>query len=180
MLKLEDTQIRPLEISDLDNLMTWINDPDVVGRYAYFTEEITREEEKKWLQSKLNNDTDYFYAIENEEGVYLGNVAIEKIHWPAKHGDLSITIGKKQERGKGHGYRAISLILKIAFEKLNLHKVQLLVAEDNARGLHLYEKCGFIQEGFLRDHYVILGNYINMYAMSILEDEYFEKINEPE
>ncbi|MBD3341242.1 MAG: GNAT family N-acetyltransferase, partial [Candidatus Lokiarchaeota archaeon] len=46
-------------------------------------------------------------------------------------------------------YRAINLILDRAFNQLKLHKVYLLVAEDNDIAKHLYKKCGFLEEGFL-------------------------------
>ncbi|MHA1293800.1 MAG: GNAT family N-acetyltransferase [Promethearchaeota archaeon] len=175
ILIFEETKIRPLKISDLDNLMTWINDPEIVGRYAYFSKPFTREEEAVWLKYKINSDVDFFYAIENKNEEYLGNVAIEKIHWPSKHGMLSITIGNKKERGKGHGQRAIKLILDRAFNEYRLHKVYLYVAEDNIIGRHIYEKIGFIVEGNLRDHYIINGKYVNMYFMSILENEFKEE-----
>lgn len=176
MIIFKETSIRPLTLEDLENLMTWVNDPEVVGRYAYFTKPFTKEEEALWLKEKISNDVDYFYAIENDEGIYLGNVAIEQIHWPSKHGALSITIGNKAERNKGHGTRAIILLLDKAFNEQHLHKVFLHVAVDNHQGIHIYEKVGFSIEGDLRDHYIIGGKYVNMYFMSILEHE-FRKIH---
>ena len=172
MLDYNKTKIRPLTLDDLDNIMTWVNDPDVIGRYAYFTKPISREEEDKWLKSKLESKVDLFYAIENADGIYLGNCAIEKIHWPAKHGSLSITMGNKEERGKGHGFRAINLLLDQAFNEHALHKVYLLVAVDNQRGMSLFKKCGFKEEGRFKDHYIINGDYIDMFAMRILDNEF--------
>jgi len=179
MLEYKGTRIRPLRMDDLDNIMSWVNDKEVVGRYAYFTRPFTREEEAIWLEEKIKSKTDIFYAVENDKEQYLGNVAIEKIHWPAKHGRLSITIGNKQERGKGHGYRAINLLLDRAFNEHGLHKIYLIVAVDNSRSMHLFQKCGFTREGQLKDHYIINGKFIDMYIMRILDDE-FKKINEKE
>ena len=116
-----------------------------------------------------------FTSIQLGEAVRVKLVvalAIEKIHWPSKHGALSITISKKDERGKGHGTRAIKLILDRAFNEHKLHKVHLVVAENNDVGRYVYKKCGFIEEGKLRDHYIINGEYVDMYFMSILEDEF--------
>ena len=172
MLEYEETRIRPLKLDDIDNIMSWVNDPDVVGRYAYFTKPFTKEQELEWIELKVNSKTDFFYAIENAEGTYLGNCAIEKIHWPAKHGRLSITIGNKKERGKGHGYRAINLLLDRAFNEHRLHKIYLVVAVDNPRGIALFKKCGFIEEGVLKDHYIIDEEFVDMYMMRILESEF--------
>ena len=37
MLEYKGTRIRPLRMDDLDNIMSWVNDKEVVGRYAYFS-----------------------------------------------------------------------------------------------------------------------------------------------
>jgi len=177
MLEYKNTKIRPLKLNDLDNIMGWVNDPEIVGRYAYFTKPFSRKQEEEWLKQKISSKTDIFYAIENGSGIYLGNCAIEKIHWPAKHGRLSITIGNKKERGKGHGFRAINLLLDKAFNEHDLHKIYLVVAVDNPRGIQLFKKCGFVEEGLLKDHYVIDGKYVVMYTMRILKSE-FNKIKE--
>ncbi len=174
MLEYKKTKIRPLSMDDLDNIMQWINDPEVVGRYAYFTKPFTREKEALWLEQKINSKTDFFYVLENAEGAYLGNIAIEKIHWPAKHGRLSITIGNKKERGKGHGYRGINLILDQAFNEHRIHRIYLIVVKDNVRGKNLFKKCGFINEGLLREHYIINGRFIDMNIMGILADEFIK------
>jgi len=172
MLEYKKTKIRPLTLEDLDNIMTWVNDPEVIGRYAYFKEPISREKEAKWLKAKLESEVDLIYAIENADGIYLGNCAIEKIHWPAKHGRLSITIGNKKERGKGHGSRAINLLLDQAFNEHNLHRIYLIVAVDNQRGINLFKKCGFIEEGRLRDHYIINDNHVDMFIMGIIDNDF--------
>ena len=98
MLHYKETKIRELSESDLDSIMGWVNDPEVVGRYAYFKEPITRDQEACWLEAKVNSKTDFFYAIENAASEYVGNVAVEQIHWPSKNGRLSLTIGNKNER----------------------------------------------------------------------------------
>jgi RimJ/RimL family protein N-acetyltransferase len=174
MLKYKETKIRPLSLDDLDNIMTWVNDPEVVGRYAYFTKPFTREQEAEWLEQKINSKTDFFYAVENAEGIYLGNCGIEKIHWPAKHGRLSITIGNKKERGKGHGFRTVNLLLDRAFNEHGLHKIFLIVTIGNQRGVNLFKKCGFVEEGTLKDHYVIEGKFVDMYMMRILDEDFKE------
>ena len=163
------TRIRPITIDDLDHMMTWVNDPEVVGCYAYFTKPITREEEAVWLSQKIVSSTDFVYAIEDDDETYLGNVGLEAVHWPARNGRLSITIARKSLRGKGHGTRAIELALEQAFGEHGLHKVYLVVADDNEPNRRLYEKLGFQEEGHLVDHYIIDGEFVDMIQMYLLE-----------
>ena len=172
MIAYKQTKIRPIRIDDLDSIMTWVNDPEVVGRYAYFSKPFSKEAEAEWIEQKIASQTDFFYVIENEEGHYIGNCAIEKIHWPAKHGRLSITIGNKKERGKGHGFRAINLLLDNAFNEHGLHKIFLIVTVSNQRGINLFKKCGFVEEGLLKDHYIINGEFVDMFMMRIIDSEF--------
>ena len=37
--------------------------------------------------------------------------------------------------------------MRLAFDKMNLHRVWLNVYDFNARGIRCYEKCGFEREG---------------------------------
>jgi RimJ/RimL family protein N-acetyltransferase len=67
---------------------------------------------------------------------------------------FGITIGAKDEWGKGYGTETTVLMVRYAFETLNLNRVWLHVFEYNQRGLRTYDKIGFKREGVLRqDHY---------------------------
>ena len=67
---------------------------------------------------------------------------------------------------------AIGLMLEYAFMQLNLNRVFLQVHADNARAIHVYEKCGFRREGCLRAHFYRDGLYIDAVQMGILRGEW--------
>lgn len=75
---------------------------------------------------------------------------------------------------RGHGYTPVLLkkVLSYAFNTLQLHKVSLGVFDTNLRAKYIYEKFGFIQEGYFRDHVNVDNAYWGMYEMSILEHEW--------
>ncbi len=58
------------------------------------------------------------------------------------------------------------------FTILNLHKVYLLVSEDNHKALHLYQKLGFIKEGRLVQEFFINGKYCDAIRMYQLQQQY--------
>ncbi|MFH1637085.1 MAG: GNAT family protein [Candidatus Woesearchaeota archaeon] len=174
-----NVMLRPLNMGDLDNMMQWVNDSEIIGNFAVFNKKITREEEQKFLEKIIASENDRTFAIETEFGEYLGNVGINQIHWPSKNGRLAIIIGHKDQHGKGYGQSAIMEALRVAFEDYKLHKIWLIVFEENRKARHVYEKCGFKVEGILREEYWQKGEYHNMVRMSILEDEFY-KIKEDE
>lgn len=81
---------------------------------------------------------------------------------------MSILIADKEARGKGYGKSAIKQLLEIAFNQLKLHKVWLVVFEENEKARGLYRKCGFQEEGILKDEYFVKGKYHDMARMAII------------
>ena len=71
----------------------------------------------------------------------------------------------------------MELLLRIAFDGLNLHKVRLTAAAYNERGLRAYSRVGFREEGRLRDDRWLDGQYHDTVMMSILEAEWREEGN---
>ncbi len=166
-------RLRPLGMSDLGNIMHWVNDQEVVGNFANFKVPISRDEEQKFLEKILASETDRVFAIETESGEYLGNAGLHQIHWPSRVGRIAVIIGKKNYWNEGYAESAVEALLQLAFNQYNLHKVCGMVWEDNPKTRHLYfDKCGFTPEGVLRDEYFHQGRYHNIIRFSMLEDEY--------
>lgn len=66
----------------------------------------------------------------------------------------------------------INAVLDIAFNKFNLHRVDLGVFDFYEPAIVFYKKAGFIVEGSSRECRKINGEYWSLINMSILEDEY--------
>lgn len=168
----EPVRLRPLQMSDLDHVMTWVNDPDIVGNFSTFSHPISREEEARYLEKLLGSENDKVFAIESLEGQYIGNIGIHQIHWPSRLGRLAIIIGNRGHWGKGYAQSALRQVIAWGFNQANLHKIWLIYFETNEKARHIYTKMGFVQEGVLRDEYFHYGRYHNMIRMSLLEHEY--------
>jgi RimJ/RimL family protein N-acetyltransferase len=63
-------------------------------------------------------------------------------------------------------------MLHNAFEELNLNRVWLEVHDFNARAIACYRKCGFIEEGRLRQDRYRNGEYGDTIVMGLLRDEF--------
>jgi ribosomal-protein-alanine N-acetyltransferase len=59
--------------------------------------------------------------------------------------------------GKGYMSRGLELLLKEAFEVLNLHRLEANVQPENFASIHLVAKSGFVKEGFSRNYLRIGG-----------------------
>ncbi|QHT60921.1 GNAT family N-acetyltransferase [Paenibacillus lycopersici] len=81
---------------------------------------------------------------------------------------------------KGIGTEATTMVLRYAFARLRLHRVDLKVLEYNRRAIRCYEKCGFVIEGKEREGAFIEDRFETDIIMSILEQEYRAMAANPE
>ena len=165
------TRLRRIERSDIPTFVRWFGNPNV-RRFLVINRPISLAEEEKWFDRQLDNRNSELFGIETGEGKLIGNIALDDVNSTCRRAELGIVIGEPDYWGQGYGSDAIQTLLRFAFHELNLHRVQLWVYEDNARGIRAYEKCGFRHEGRMRDGIYRQGRYSDMLLMGILRDEF--------
>ena len=113
------------------------------------------------------------FAIETvSEGKCIGTVGLDEIHWAAGYAWAGIALGERDYMGRGYGTEAMQLLLRFAFDELNLHRVQLSAFEFNHRAIRSYEKCGFKHEGSERSSMSKEGQRWDLVNMGILQSEW--------
>jgi RimJ/RimL family protein N-acetyltransferase len=65
---------------------------------------------------------------------------------------------------------ALELVVRYAFQELNLHKIYLRVVSFNNRALQLYRTFGFAQEGVQRRHAFVRGRYHDVVLMGLIRN----------
>lgn len=130
---------------------------------------------KKWLEEDMEKETPSFFPFlihRLEDDCLIGDIALDGVRF--NHGDtfVGISIGDPQYWGKGYGTDAMRVILRYAFDELNLHRVSLDVFEYNPRAVRSYEKAGFKVEGRLRQTLNREGRRWDMIFMGILREEW--------
>lgn len=145
--------LMPLSHSDLNDIMKWVNDPEVVKNFQNFDRIITPEEEIEVITSLIESPYDKCFSIfRASDDAYIGQGSINQISWKNKLGRLSLFL-KPEFWGQGYAQEVIELLIKRAFDEFELHKLWLMVWATNEKALHLYQKCGFEIEGILKDEY---------------------------
>ena len=153
----------------INQCCTWINNSEYNHWVGHNQETIQIGSEREWVQSVVNSNKHAFCIVIKATGRAIGTCGIELLN----HGitaNLGIMIGEYQ--GEGYGTEAIKLLIKYAFEELNVHRVELDVAEDNIRAIKCYQKCGFKQCGIKHDWYYYHGEYHDRISMEILRQDY--------
>jgi RimJ/RimL family protein N-acetyltransferase len=177
MIRGAKSHLRALERDDLPHFVRWINDPDT-RRFMVIRYPLSMTEEEKWWEGFLSRENDHIFAIEAEDGTYIGNIGLHSIERENRRAMLGIIIGDKTRWGKGYGTDAIQAMLGWAFGYLNLNRVYLTVYAYNERALRCYQKCGFQYEGTMRKARYLDGRYYDELMMAILREEYLERQGE--
>lgn len=173
---LEGTQVtlRPREVTDLERAYTWINDREVTrylegGRYP-----ISRADERRWLEGHQVNGFEHGVglAIETKDGTHIGNIDLMRVRPEDRKAGLGIMIGERDYWSNGYGTDAIVVLLRFAFDEMNLHRVWLTVDACNERAVACYRKCGFQEEARLRQDRYTRGRYWDTLFMGILHTEF--------
>lgn len=171
--------LRALEPEDHLSLYEWRNDfniTDLLGGNRFY---VSKQREKEWVEAAIKEDKNNLRLAIclTENHCLIGLVNLTNIDHVNKKAEFSIIIGDKNQQGKGYGLFATQLMLKHAYEELNLHKVWLSVLQTNKNAQHIYQKIGFITDGILRQDVFKNNKYQNLIIMSMLKDEYESRNN---
>jgi RimJ/RimL family protein N-acetyltransferase len=164
--------LRPLEKEDAKIFLPWFNDPQVT-RYVVAYRPINLRAEEEFIDKALQDEHGLGLGIVIKgTDQLIGGTGLHHIDFRNRHASFGLTIGAKEEWGKGYGTEATRLMVQYAFETLNLNRVWLHVLEFNERGIRAYEKVGFQREGILRQAAFREGRYWNTIVMGILREEW--------
>ncbi len=168
------TYLRPVEKSDIGLVLKWINDetimPYMVSHFPY-----SEAYEEAWVERISKSETDRVFIICTADDTPIGTIGLHGINQRDRSAELGLGIFEKAYWGRGYGSDAIIALLRFVFEEMNFHRIQLHVHEDNARAKRAYEKCGFVEEGLLRETSFRGGRYTNTFLMSILAEDFRAK-----
>jgi diamine N-acetyltransferase len=170
-------RLRAIDRPDLSFFAAWLDDPEVTAGLMHIIP-MSLTDEERWFNSMIERPLDeHPLAIDvREEGGWklIGDIGLAGIDARNRAAEVGIFIGDKRFWNQGYGSEAMTLMLRHAFQSLNLHRVMLRVYDTNPRAIRAYEKVGFIHEGRLRQAEYRFGRYIDVLVMSVLKDEWKE------
>ncbi len=102
----------------------------------------------------------------------IGFSELELDAGPHANGWIGIGIGERDYWDKGCGTDGLRLMVRFAFDELNLHRLSLAVFDYNLRAVHLYAKLGFAVEGRVRQALHRDGQRADMLVMGLLREDW--------
>lgn len=169
MLIGKQINLRELKLSDWEKTLQWRNDPQIKAMAMMHPYPVTEFLEREWYDDllKIKSNKVIYFAIVDKDDIPVGYIFLNNINLLHKTCYLGIVIGNTEQRGKGYGTEALKLISKYAFETLNLNKITVEVVSENIQALNVYEKCGFVNEGTMKQQFFVNGIFSDVFIMSL-------------
>ncbi|MFB6258407.1 MAG: GNAT family N-acetyltransferase [Flavobacteriales bacterium] len=141
----EKVYLRELELSDVELLYRWENDPRT-WRVSGTTAPFSRHLLDAYVRSVGNIFTDgqlRTIICLKGDGKEIGTLDLFDHDPVNQRAGVGILIAEQEERGKGYARESLSLIKDHAFDRLMLHQLYCNIAAANEASLALFQKAGF-------------------------------------
>lgn len=122
------------------------------------------------------NNSFYFTIRELESGRLVGFTRLNQVEWTHGIANAWILIGVQDDRGKGYGSEAIVLLLRYAFNELNLHRLNAWVGEENPGAIRFLQRAGFSEEVRQRERLYLDGRTSDYIQMGLLGSKWRETL----
>lgn len=172
------TYLESLSMEDADSIAENANDYDIaynIGKWGSFPYPYTKKDAVEFIE---HASREYVNGSEFHFGVHLwsndmliGACGIRPIDYKNRRCEIGYWIGKKHW-GKGYAKEAVRLMLNLAFNELQMHRVIAITFAFNGRSIKLLESLGFKLEGTLRHNTYHKEGYVDELLFSMLDSEH--------
>ena len=156
MLTLKGSKIhlRAVEPEDLDFLYNLEN-----NEFFWEVSNTTSPFSKFTLSNYIENSNKDIYEskqlrliiVTNKENQPIGCIDLFDFEPKHRRVGVGIVISKLDERNKGYALNALQMIVKYAFNHLNLHQLYANISEDNSASIRLFKNSNFKLTGIKKD-----------------------------
>ena len=154
--------------SDYDRLINWIDSEHLMHVFSAkaFSFPITHSQLNEYIS---HPNRVVYKVIDKNSKEIIGHAELNSINKTNKSARICrLLVGNSTDRNKGYGSLIINELIRIGFNEMNLHRIDLGVYDFNVNAIKCYQKCGFEVEGLLKENTKIGNEYWSTYNMSIL------------
>jgi ribosomal-protein-alanine N-acetyltransferase len=123
-------------------------------------------------QRGLRDRSTFVFAIEHRESKELvGMIGFHNVNYQHSRAELGYWLARSMW-GQGLMTEAVPMMVRFAFDRLQVRRVYGFVFPENPASSRVLEKCGFTFEGTLRKSVRHHGRYRDNLVYSILHEEF--------
>jgi ribosomal-protein-serine acetyltransferase len=127
-----------------------------------------------WIESRPDaweKATEYSFAIiDSKDGSFLGGCGLSNINRTDKCANLGYWVTTSRSRQSVAPASALG-VARFAFKKVELNRVEIVIATENKASIRVAEKIGALREGILRKRIVVRDTVYDAFMFSLLADD---------
>lgn len=169
---------RKIRKDDLERLMNWRMMPEI-SQYMNTEPKLTMEGQKKWYEKVkayydkeiTDKDKEFYWILEVDEEP-VGFVSF--VNWNKDNGVIhtGVYIAVKEKRSIKLVFDLQLSMYEFAFETLGVNKVSMEILSNNINVIKLNERLGAHIDGIMRQEICKKGEYLDLYLLSVLSEEW--------
>ncbi|HYA79170.1 MAG TPA: GNAT family protein [Candidatus Nitrosopolaris sp.] len=136
----------------------WVSPPD------------TRKKFEAYVKRMASDSHRGFLVVLRESGAFVGAIHLNNIIRGPLRGAFLGYYAFAPHAGKGLMGEGMRLVLKPAFQKLKLHRLEANMQPGNRASIRLARSCGFVREGFSRRYLKVGGRWRDHERWAILAE----------
>jgi diamine N-acetyltransferase len=166
-LKGKHIYLRALELEDLDFIYAIENDETIWE----ISNTITPFSKYVITEYLANAHKDIFevkqlrLVISNSKHISIGMIDLFDFDFKNKRAGVGIIVKAPEDRKKGYGSKALTLLTKYCKSQLDLHQLYCNISEENEASLRMFQNQGFEIVGLKKDWNFIHGAFKNEYLL---------------
>ncbi len=166
--------LRKISKQDAEFIFRCLNNKELTS-YLSLGPLNTVEHAKRLIKSYLkywDNYVQFNYIIELREvnDERIGSVSLWNINWKHQRAQVGIWL-IPSFWNKGLGEETLIMIKNVGFHHLKINRLEAYIAVDNKRSISLFKKCGFKEEGILKQYLNFYGTFFDALILSCLKTQ---------
>ena len=168
----DQVHLSEFRASDKPELVRHLNDPDIYARTLRIPFPYTEADADEWLalvaRTTLQQGRPVQWAIRNAADALIGGCGFDRLQVGKSHrAEVGYWLAKPWW-GRGLMTAVVQRVCRHAFEEFGLAKVTAHVFPHNPASARVLEKCGFREEGYLRQHFLKDGRFVDARLFGLL------------
>ena len=168
MIEGSKVALRPVDESDAPHVHKWMNHPDI-WRSMDYERPFSLADVKEDIERSRREGQAFTILLGDRP---IGRIGLNQFRRRDRICSMYVYIGEPDCWGHGYAADDLSTLLAFAFERMDLHQVELWSLADNDRAIAMYERCGFILEARLRERSFKEGRWVDRVVMSVNREEF--------
>lgn len=165
--------LRELRADDADAIYALFSDPAVTRYHDLdtFTAAAQAHEFIARMRQRFANRAGIRWGIVRENDMVIGTGGFNRWNIHDRFAHLGYDLAQAAW-GQGIMTEAIGAMIRFGFDGLDLNRIEAETMLDNVASMRVLAKCGFREEGVLRQRYFWKGAFHDMRMFSLLRREY--------